>query len=231
MINRFLLLTALVAVLGCSTTMTQNRSAAGADPGAFNFAWDTTADPEAVLAPEDYANVRNLLESDKPMLALYREDVTHQAVVDFFVDLTGSSEIALPILYHAERADLSLSLVFSLAWVESRYSPVAVNQNARSTDRGLFQLNSRTFRDLTEEDFFHPDVNTFHGTQYLTWCMEHTSSEMQAVACYNAGLTRVRAGRTPQSTLVYVDRISRFRADLENRFRAYISREFPSHRT
>jgi hypothetical protein len=54
---------------------------------------------------------------------------------------------------------------------------------------------------------------------------------MQAVACYNAGLTRVRAGRTPQSTLIYVDRISQFREQLARRFRSYILREFPSHTT
>lgn len=229
MTNRFLLLAGIAAVLGCSTTALE-VSAPNADfPMQFNFAWD--AENSGPLSPEDYANVLNLLESDQPMLALYREDVTHQAVVDFFVDLTGSAEIALPILYYANRENLSLSLVFSLAWVESRYSPVAVNRNATSVDRGLFQLNSRTFRDLSEEDFFHPDVNAQHGTEYLTWCMEHTSSDMQAVACYNAGLTRVRAGRTPQSTLIYVGRIGEFRTQLERRFRAYILREFPSRST
>lgn len=228
MINRFLLLTAMVAVLGCSTTLSQQATDSADGPLPFAFSWDNEV---TVLSPVEYANVMNLLDSEKPMLALYREDVTHRAVVDFFVDLVGSEEIALPILYHANRENLSLSLVFSLAWVESRFSPVAVNRNASSVDRGLFQLNSRTFRTLTEEDFFHPDVNAFHGTQYLTWCMEHTPTEMQAVACYNAGLTRVRAGRTPASTLVYVDRISRFRADLEQRFRRYIRREFPSHTT
>ncbi|MFO8042222.1 MAG: lytic transglycosylase domain-containing protein [Alkalispirochaeta sp.] len=229
MTNRFLLLAAIAAVLGCSTTAGEGASGDDQIPMHFNFSWDTES--IGPLSPKDYANVMNLLESDQPLLALYREDVTHQAVVDFFVELTGSEEIALPILYYANRENLSLSLVFSLVWVESRYSPVAVNHNATSIDRGLFQLNSRTFRDLSEEDFFHPDVNAQHGTQFLTWCMEHTSSDMQAVACYNAGLTRVRAGRTPQSTLIYVDRIGEFRAQLERRFRTYILREFPSRST
>lgn len=229
MTNRFLLLAGIAAVLGCSTTAVEVFSPEDGSPMQFNFSWD--AEDSGPLSPEDYANVLNLLESDRPMLALYREDVTHQAVVDFFVDLAGSEEIALPILYYANRENLSLSLVFSLAWVESRYSPVAINRNATSVDRGLFQLNSRTFRDLSEADFFHPGVNAQHGTEYLTWCMEHTSSDMQAVACYNAGLTRVRAGRTPQSTLIYVDRIGDFRTQLERRFRTYILREFPSRST
>ena len=229
MINRFLLLTGLVAVLGCSTTLPQQLATSPDQAMDFNFGWDPV--PGETVRPADYANVRNLLDGPNPILALYREDVTHDAVVNFFVRLAGSPDIAMPILYHAGRADISLSLVFSLAWVESRFSPVAVNQNATSTDRGLFQLNSLTFRDLTEEDFFHPDVNTYHGIEYLSWCLEHTDSELQAVACYNAGLTRVRAGRTPQSTLIYVERIARFRAQLERRFRDYMLREFPSSTT
>ncbi|MFW5827920.1 MAG: hypothetical protein ACOCU4_07505, partial [Alkalispirochaeta sp.] len=122
MINRFLLLTGIVAVLGCSTTAGGDNVFDTDQPMQFNFSWDTGA--TGPLSPEDYANVLNLLESEYPMLALYREDVTHQAVVDFFVELTGSEDIALPILYHANRANLSLSLVFALTWVESRYSPV-----------------------------------------------------------------------------------------------------------
>lgn len=229
MMNRILVLTAAVAVLGCSTTTFGVNNESDDSVPEFSFAWETTTLDSA--DPESYANVRNLLESDNPMLALYREDLTHDAVVDFFVDLTGSADIAMPILYHAERAGISLSLVFSLSWVESRYRPDAINQNATSTDRGLFQLNSRTFRDLTEDDFFHPDTNTYHGIDYLSWCLEHTSSDWEAVAVYNAGLTRVRAGRTPQSTLIYVERIRRFRTRLEQRFREYILDEFPLQNT
>jgi hypothetical protein len=230
MTNRFLVLVAAAAVLGCSTTSPTVDSTDGRDtvPG-FSFAWETTTLESG--GPGSYANIRNLLESRNPILALYREDLTHDAVVDFFVDLTGSPEIALPILYHADRADISLSLVFSLAWVESRYSPVTVNRNAASTDRGLFQLNSRTFRNLTEEDFFHPDTNTYHGIDYLAWCIEHTSTDWEAVAAYNGGLSRVRAGRIPQTTLVYVERIRQFRTRLDDRFREYILQEFPLHNT
>jgi len=230
MTNRFLVLFAAAAVLGCSTTGPTVDPAGGTDtvPG-FSFAWETTTLESG--SPGSYANIRNLLESRNPILALYREDLTHDAVVDFFVDLTGSPEIALPILYHADRSDISLSLVFSLAWVESRYSPVAVNRNAASIDRGLFQLNSRTFRNLTEEDFFHPDTNTYHGIDYLAWCLEHTSTDWEAVAAYNGGLSRVRAGRIPQTTLVYVERIRQFRTRLDDRFREYILREFPLHNT
>jgi len=177
--------------------------------------------------PASYENVRNLLESENPILALYREDLTHDAVVNFFVELTGDPATAMPILYHADRANLPLSLVFSLSFVESRFSPYAVNANPTSLDRGLFQLNSLTFRDLSEEDFFDPDTNAFHGTSYLSWCFEQSHEPQVAVAIYNAGRYRVINGMTPASTKIYVERIFNYREQLLRRFLTYIGREFP----
>lgn len=225
MVNRFFMLMVVVAVLGCSTTESTGFGT-GAETTRFQFRWDPRS--RASAEQLSYENVLNLLEGPTPILALYREDLTHDGVVDFFVSLTGSEEIALPILYYADKADISLSLVFSLAWVESRFSPVAVNRNATSVDRGLFQLNSRTFEALTEEDFFHPDTNTYHAIEYLKWCLRHTQSEEQAVAVYNAGLRRVRAGQTPDSTRIYVQRITTFREQLEQNFRRYVLDAYPS---
>ncbi len=229
MANRFLVLYLVAGTLAYSTVNPVTPVQDESEKARFDFTWE--ADTRTRLEPEAYENILNLLDSENPILALYREDVTHQRVVDFFVQLTGSPETALPVLYHAERADISLSLVFALIWTESRFSPVAVNQNATSIDRGLFQLNSRTFRELTDDDFFHIDVNSFHGIDYLVWCLRHTEDEYQAVAVYNAGLTRVRAGQTPASTLIYVERIRTYRAQLRRRFRQYILDEFPSRST
>ncbi|SIQ57784.1 Transglycosylase SLT domain-containing protein [Alkalispirochaeta americana] len=225
MTNRFLTLYLMVLLLGCSSTGAPEERDPAREAPRFRFFWQS--DPVQQELPSSFATVHNLLESERPMLALYREDLTHQAVTDFFVHLTGDPATALPMLYYAEKADLSLSLIFSLVWVESRFSPVAVNENATSIDRGLFQLNSLTFRHLSEEDFFDIPVNTWHGIDFLLWCLSHTDSEYQAVAVYNAGLTRVRAGRTPASTLVYVERIREYRRSLEKRFRQYILNEFP----
>lgn len=224
--NKYLVLYGCVAVLSFSTVSRNPPPLEAGQHQAFAFSW--SADSRQRVEPLVFDNIINLLEGPNPMLALYREDITHQQVVDFFVELTGSPETALPVLYHADRANISLSLVFSLIWVESRFSPVAVNQNATSIDRGLFQLNNRTFRELELDDFFHIDTNTFHGIDYLVWCLSQTSDEYQALAVYNAGLTRVRAGMTPASTLVYVERVRTYRARLTDRFRQYILDEFPS---
>lgn len=225
MINRYLIVLSMVFLLGCSTSGAFiTEEATGPETYTFSMSWNDQGLPRL---PASYENVRNLLESERPMLSLYREDLTHDAVVNFFVELTGNPEVAMSILYHADRADLPLSVVFSLAFVESRFSKRAVNDNKTSVDRGVFQLNSLTFRDLTEEDFFDPDINAYHGTDYLAWCFEQAPEERVALAIYNAGRYRVINGMTPASTKVYVRRIMTYREQLMERFRAYIGREFP----
>ncbi|TVQ22800.1 MAG: lytic transglycosylase domain-containing protein [Spirochaetaceae bacterium] len=188
---------------------------------------------DAVVVIEDaerrraYPNIENFLDGPKPALALYREPLTRDRVVDFFVEQAGSEAIALPILYYADRLNISLTLAYGLVWGESRFYPVAVNRNATSIDRGLFQLNSLTFRHLTEEDFFNIDVNTYHGLKYLRFCLDQGENDAQALAIYNAGLTRVIRGQTPASTLRYVDGVLSYQARLRARFREYILSHFP----
>ncbi|UKI53636.1 MAG: transglycosylase SLT domain-containing protein [Treponema sp.] len=62
----------------------------------------------------------------------------------------------MAILEEAEKNDIPLSLAFALAYTESHYNVNAVNKNRNSSiDRGLFQLNNRSFPQLKEEDFFN----------------------------------------------------------------------------
>jgi hypothetical protein len=126
-----------------------------------------------------YPNIENFLEGPNPALALYREEVTRDRVIDFFVSTAGSEAIALPILYYADRMDIPLSLAFSLVWAESRFDPRAVNRNSSSIDRGLFQLNSASFRHLTEDDFFTPSVTsprTISSPRKSTRCTDCATS-------------------------------------------------------
>ena len=225
--DRFTLIALVTILLSCSTGdpyVPSERPLPGAD---YEFAWNER-DSEVEPQSGTYPNVANVLEGEKPILALYRENVTHDAVEDFFRELTGSDEIALPILYHADRNDLSVSLVFALAWVESRYSPYAENANDDSIDRGLFQLNSKSFRRLSTDDFYHPEVNARHGTDYLRFALDSGGDARTAVAIYNAGLTRVLQNRTPQSTLNHVERVMAYKQSLERQFERYILQRFPT---
>lgn len=227
--NRFTLLVLITILLGCSSGNPYVPSQTRAPQSNYEFGWDSQVEDDGVASESGtYPNVANVLEGENPMLRLYREDVTHQVVVDFFRELTGSDEIALPMLYHADRNDLPMSLVFALAWVESRFSPYAINSNSDSIDRGLFQLNSKSFVRLSTDDFFHPEVNARHGTDYLRFCLNYGGDDRTAVAIYNAGLTRVRQNRTPQSTQNHVERVMAYKSSLERQFERYIRQRFPT---
>lgn len=159
----------------------------------------------------------------------YRIAATHTMVIDFFVRLAGSERIALPIIYHAERNNVPLALMFSVSWVESKYKPYASNNNPSTTDRGLFQLNSASFYTLNLEDFFNPEINSLHAGRHLRYCLDKGAEDIStALAIYNAGLGRVRRNTIPASTKVYVSRIIEYRLQLISRFDAFIAQRIAS---
>lgn len=217
------------ALLGCSTG---EPYVPEQDPVLLRANRRVEPYADLLVVPEEhgqrvYPNIENFLEGPNPALALYREDLTRAAVTDFFVEHAGAEEIALPILYYAEKLDIPLTLAFSLAWGESRFDPDAVNNNGSTIDRGLFQLNSLTFRHLSAEDFFNPEVNAFHGLRHLEFCLQEGADEAQALAIYNAGLSRVIRGRTPMSTLRYAEKILSYEERLREEFAVYILSHFP----
>ncbi len=152
-------------------------------------------------------------------LALYRQPTSRTAVEWFYLHVTGNRETAMAILEEAEKNDIPLSLAFALAYTESRYDVNAVNRNRNaSIDRGLFQLNNKSFPQLKEEDFFNPVVSAKYGMSHLRFCMNVAGNEVAALAMYNAGTNKVRADNTPQSTLNYVGKIKAYQEKLEKLF-------------
>ncbi len=223
-ISKIAMIVGLAAVLGCSSSGALFTGPVRSE--SYTFSWSSGGMGGA--APPAYPNVANLMDSDFPALSLYREDLTHDHVTAFFVETAGSEEIALPILYHADHNQLPITLVFALVWVESRYDPYAQNSNPGSTDRGLFQLNSKSFRRLTSEDFFTPDINAKYGTSHLRYCLDLVDDVETALAIYNAGYSRVRVGIIPPTTQVYVRRVLDYKAQLDQRFREHMMTSFPS---
>ena len=114
----------------------------------------------------------------------------------------------------------------SLAWEESRYQIKAVNKNASSIDRGLFQLNNKAFPKLTEKDFFNPETNARNGLNHLRYCIDLSGNEIAALAMYNAGTTKVRNNNTPKRTLDYVSRILNYKDGLETLFMQQVASRY-----
>ena len=169
-------------------------------------------------APAKSAETTIHVEADQDLsLILYRRAETRQAIIDFYSQVTGSSELAALILRYADLHDVPASLAFSLAYTESRFKATAVNRNSNSIDRGLFQLNSRSFPELSEAQFFDPETNVDKGISYLRYCLDVGENTIVALAMYNAGRTRVTQRGAPRMTLDYIARILEFQQDLENR--------------
>jgi soluble lytic murein transglycosylase-like protein len=138
-------------------------------------------------------------------------------VESFYVEVTGNERITRSILAAADSNDIPLPLAFSLAWGESSFRVNAFNRNSGSVDRGLFQLNSKTFSFLSEEQLYTPEINARYGLAHLRFCLEEGDTELVALAMYNAGATRVRRG-TPYSTLNHVAKIMDYQVELEHAF-------------
>ncbi len=197
---------------------------------------DTGYETEAGFADDSgygeqqvFPNIGNYLEQDDPSLALYREPLTREAVIDFFRDVTGSEKIAVTVLETSEDFDVKPTKAFSIAFIESSYRPDAVNANRNdSIDRGLFQLNDRTFPSLSNDDFFHPETSAWYGIRHLSFALAQADGDfLTAVAIYNAGPSRVFNDEIPDSTQRYMRRIERYRDDLLDDFKNFIAVRFP----
>ena len=165
------------------------------------------------------ASFEKINSNEDSGLTLYRDALSRGAVEKFYRSIARNKDVALAILSEADKNDIPLSLAFALAYTESRYNPEAVNSNVNtSIDRGLFQLNSNSFPELTEADFFDPYISAKYGMSHLKFCLNSAGNEVSALAMYNAGTGRVRSNKTPQSTLNYIGKIMTYQKMLESLF-------------
>jgi hypothetical protein len=166
------------------------------------------------------AILQELPKRDDFILRTYQNLDLRDDVVEFFSRITHSQELAAVMLTNAYEFGIPPSLAFALCWEESRYNPYAVNNKNHNTsiDRGLFQLNNASFPNLSEDDFYNPNLNAHYGMSHLRWRLDLGGSEIAALAMYNAGTTRVRSGGTPKNTLDYISRILDNQRKIEDLF-------------
>lgn len=178
-----------------------------------------------LLSPDLYHKTLVTTKTAKKdtVLELFESSAAREDVVNFFARLTNDKDIALSILENSWKNNIPPCLAFSLAWEESRYKPGAINRNADSIDRGLFQLNSKSFPDLTEKEFFNPEISAYYGLAHLNLCFDQGGNTVAALAMYNAGAGKVRGNNTPQRTLNYINRILTYRDNLENLFETTVA--------
>ena len=181
--------------------------------------------------PQEIAVVYRVHKNQDPGLSLYRDELSREAVLSFYTDHVGDRVVAEAIAREASANDIPLALAYSLAWAESRFFPRAVNRNHSSVDRGLYQLNNKSFPNLSLEDFFDPEINAKVGLAYLRWCLNTGGDEVVALAMYNAGQGRVEGGGTPLMTLRHISDILEYRDLLEIRFEQHVQFEEVTYRS
>jgi hypothetical protein len=162
-----------------------------------------------------------------PILEYFVRSDYRKWVVDFFSNICANQEVVLAILENSLNFNVSPALAFAVSWEESRFNPNAVNRANRdgSIDRGIFQLNNRSFPHLEISSFFNIRTNAYYGVGHLRYCLDTGGSEVSALAMYNAGTGRVRGTGTPEVTLNYISRILNNKSKIESQFHARLIRE------
>ncbi len=219
--NKYIVLLLLLTMLGCSTPVFVTQESIS------DLSLEATGEPAIPASAVAFLSfIEPALSHEDPGLDLYRNPITRSYVQEYFVQLAGSREVAMTILYYANQQEVPLFLAFSLVQIESEFNWQAVNQNPGSVDRGLFQLNNRSFPHLREQDFFNVDTNVSHGIGYMRYTLSEMRDTRRALAMYNAGKSRVVNNTIPASTVIYVRKIMAYRDQLRNDFRNYLLETF-----
>jgi hypothetical protein len=162
------------------------------------------------------------LDRIDPIAPYYQDTSTKETTLQFFCSLTHSENVARVILDNSAKYKVRPSLAFALALEESDFRTDALNKNGDSVDRGLFQLNSKSYPGLELRDFYDPDTNARYGLAHLKGCLSQAGNEVAALAMYNAGNGRVERGATPKKTLNYVSRILAYEDNISSLFAAKV---------
>ena len=185
-------------------------------------------DEEEDVEEEDYSTFFGPSENIRDSVLEYYRDLAYKEwVIEFFTAICSNGEIAWAILDSCDEFEIPPALAFALCWEESRFNPNAINRQNRngSVDRGLFQLNNKSFPYLDIMSFYDISTNARYGIGHLRYCMNSSGSEISALAMYNVGTGRVRSTGAPEVTLNYTSRILDNRRRLENRFFSRLLKE------
>ena len=113
-------------------------------------------------------------------------------------------------------------LFLSLIKMESDFRYDAINQNKNgSFDIGLGQLNTYTFKNYSKKELENPRINLKLSIKTLKDLHSYFGSWEQALAAYNAGISRVVKDEIPESTQRYVKKVLDFEESLNMNYLNY----------
>ena len=129
----------------------------------------------------------------------------------FYSELVQDNARIIDAVY-TYASDLNKDLVFALLLGESSGKPDALNKNidpktgeVKSVDRGLFQLNSKSYPNLTEDQAFQIETNAKYGIAHIRGALQYWGGNVRkALWAYNAGDNCITNG-VPKRTINYAN--------------------------
>jgi len=124
----------------------------------------------------DRENINNIINLDK--------DFFLSKYMDYFKNNKN-----VPIIFNeALKKSFPVNLAMSLAFCESSLNEKKWNENTNdSIDRGLFQLNSKSYEFLSKTEMYDPEINTKYGIAHIQELYFKNNSYFSALAEYNCG--------------------------------------------
>lgn len=214
-VKAIIIITVIPFVFSCKTDQSNKKDV------DYLF-WNASLKTENSFIKEAVKELNNV-KGESLIVNKYNSPQTRDEVIDFFTKYTNNRIVTETILTYSIKYEVPPTLAFALSNAESSFNPNAVNSNRSSTDRGLFQLNSNTFKELTIEQFFDIETNSAKGIKFIRWCLDTGKNEVSALAMYNAGSGRVSGGGTPKMTLDYISKVLNFRTELVDEFNSEMS--------
>ena len=143
-----------------------------------------------------------------------KEDVK----LKYYTDLIENEDIAKLAITYSEKEGIETSLLVALMKTESNFNPNAINYNYNgSVDRGLCQLNNKTFPNLSKQDFYNPETNIKIAASFLNWCLRNSDYNLvRALAYYNAGWGNVTNENVGDLTLNYIQKITTYKKTFDD---------------
>jgi soluble lytic murein transglycosylase-like protein len=158
---------------------------------------------------------------------LYGHPRTRSSILRFYSKVSGSERVAKAILDAALKQGVDVNLAFALAKAESDFNPAARSTNRdKSVDKGLFQLNSRSYPSLTDKEAYDPVINAHKGMAHFRFSLDYGGDVIRALAVYNAGLSRAEKRTVPSSTYDYIERVLTYEDEFDERFRDEVVRRW-----
>ncbi|MCH5150203.1 MAG: transglycosylase SLT domain-containing protein [Spirochaetales bacterium] len=173
----------------------------------FSFAESKTTALAKNVSSDELANIRTQTFRSA-------EDIKK----NYYSGIIENEDIARLAIEYSEKEGIETSLLVALMKTESNFNPNAINYNYNgSVDRGICQLNSKTFPHLSKQDFYDPETNIKIAASFLRWCLENTDYNLvRALACYNAGWGNVTNENVGDLTLNYIQKITTYKKSFED---------------